>query len=113
MNEQPITPKKLAETEIKFPDYVVRSFNKLITNGYNKARNKSSLNISFTIKQEEAIEEILKQAKLELIELTRVEIFSEKLLDVEKFYEKAGWKMVYDSPSRDEDYDPYWTVTIN
>jgi hypothetical protein len=107
-----ITPKELEVKPITFPDYVVNAFNKLIAEKYEKARLSGS-KITFTIKQSEAIDEIMTQARLlKWKGVTKDKIFREHYLDVEKFYEQSGWKMVFDKPGWDENYEAYWTVSV-
>lgn len=35
-------------------------------------------------------------------------IFDENWLDIELIYEQFGWKVKYDKPGWDEDYDPFF-----
>ena len=38
-------------------------------------------------------------------------IFAENLLDFEPAFEAVSWRVVYDRPGYNEDYEPSWTFT--
>lgn len=96
---KPITPKEANDNiEKSFPDFVVEAVNNCINKHYF---GKSS----FTIKQNEIVDEILKLAP----EGTKKqEIFDKHWLDFETAYRKAGWSVYYDKPAYNEDYDAFF-----
>jgi hypothetical protein len=97
-----ITPKEAEEKNIcSFPDEVIESFNELIA---ANLRGKSS-----TIGQEE----VLKLIRSKNSSLTSGKVIEKGWLDVEKFYRNAGWKVKYDKPGWDEDYDPFFVFSKN
>lgn len=73
--------------------------NELLAENYSEGR--------ILIKQDDIIQRVLDK----LPNLSRNEIFSKKYLDFEKRYEDAGWKVVYDRPAFDENYQPFFAFT--
>lgn len=101
---KPITPEEARKGfEESTPDFVFEAVNNCINkNFFNKK--------SFTIKQNEIIEEILKLAPEPM---TRQEIFNNHWLDFEPHYRKAGWYVVYDKPSYCDSYEAYFKFSID
>jgi hypothetical protein len=87
-----ITPQeaKLKRFEA-FPDFVLGGFN--ITIMHNLHNGKS------TFTQNEVIDNILTNAPSNI---TRQTIFHNNWLNVEEYYEAAGWKVRYDKPDYTE-----------
>lgn len=99
---QPITPKELDETLDKsFPEAVIKAFNQLLKENY---RGKGSVNIE----QEDVINLILKLDE----SLSKNVIFDKKYLDIEPLYRKYGWKVKYECPDRDENFDSYFVFSV-
>lgn len=99
---QPITPKELDETlEKSFPEAVIMAFNQLLKENY---RGKGSV----TIQQKDVINLILKLDE----SLSKNVIFDKKYLDVEPLYRKHGWKVKYESPDRDENFDSFFVFSV-
>ena len=92
---EPITPKQ-ALIEKKMPDEVIEVFNELIKINFNGKTSK------FLAK--EAARLIASK-----MEISVDEVFNRKLLDVELVYQKKGWKVEYDQPGYNENYDAYFT----
>lgn len=98
---QPIKPisKEEALQKVKervFPDYIMQAFNECIV----EAKIKKSNNVL----KEDVIKRILELNP----EMKRQTLFDEHLLDVEDTYRQAGWKVEYCSPSRGEEFGPYF-----
>lgn len=95
---KPITPEDAANgLGAIFPEYVITAINGLL------ARNVRR----FT--QNQAISAIISAADAQGIELTREEIFKQKLLDFEPIYRGAGWKVLFDKPGYNESYEANFT----
>lgn len=89
----PIKPKEVAkEKVIIFPDEVFQSFNELII---EKIHGHYA-----TILQKEVVERMVSKG------LDRDEIFKKGWLNIESVYQKAGWKVTFDSPGYCESYEP-------
>lgn len=100
---KPITPQQALENiEKAFPDFVIEAVNNCINQNYFGKP-------SFTIKQDEIMKEILRLAPKGT---TRQEVFDKHWMDFEEVYRKAGWKVTYDSPSWDENYDEFYKFEI-
>lgn len=99
----PITPKDItAEKSKHIPDFVINSFNKLIALNYCDGYSK--------VYQKDLIDEIIKQSKVNVenddaIKQLKRAVYDNGWLNVEKVYENAGWKVDYDKPAYNEDYD--------
>ncbi len=59
------------------------------------------------VNQNQVIEEICERGKI-----ARGDVFDNSFLDVEDVYRKAGWKVRYDKPGYNEDYEPYFEFRI-
>ena len=95
----PVQPLKPSQVEKKkhetLPDAVIEAFNEMIASQWDGRRS------SFKLKQVRAlIQSKLGDKKLE-----------DSWLDVEPIYEKAGWKVKFDSPGWDESYDSFYVFT--
>ena len=100
---RPITPQEaLDNVEKAFPEFVFEAVNNCINQNYF---GKSS----FTIKQKVIVNEIFRLAPEGT---TRQDIFDKHWLDFEEAYRKAGWKVTYDSPGWDENYDEFYKFEI-
>lgn len=85
--------KEQAQNNRVFPDAVIQAFNELIV-----------LRAGYVTKNE-VIERITSIDP----QLTSSILLKDHFLDIEKFYENAGWKVKYESPSYDERFEAYWT----
>lgn len=93
---KPITPRDCEEA-VNLPDYVIKGVNELLLAEY---RGKEA-----TLKQKDVITSILRYAPEDI---TRQTLFDKHLLDFEYLYKKQGWNVRYDSPCRDESFEPYY-----
>lgn len=94
---KPITPDEaIKSVNSDIPPEVFEVFNELII------KNMKSLGIS-RIGQNEVV-----MAVATKLLLTRQEVFSRKLLDVEGHYRKAGWDVEYRKPPYYDNSDPYF-----
>ena len=97
---KPITPKEALKTKEKqMPPEVIQVFNDLIIENIKEG--------CAVINQDEAASKISKALKL-----SKDLLFERGLLDVERYYEKAGWKVDYDKPGYNEDYPATFTFSI-
>lgn len=97
---KPISPNEVLENKKTiFPDFVLESFNHLITKNFkgNKA----------VVRQCDVIEHILKINP----DIDRNYIFNNELLDVEDIYRSEGWDVYYDKPAYCENYEPTFTFS--
>ena len=96
---KPLTPKEAVKAKLDMiPDFVIEAFNSCIV------KNMGVYGTS-KFKLCEVIEQILNTPN---VNTTRQELVDNKWLDVEKIYRDNGWKVIYDSPDIDEDYEPYF-----
>ncbi len=93
---QPISPKEVIDKKLSsIPSEAIEAFNELI------AQNTGRANI--VVKQEEVVALMVKKG------LHREQIFKNGWLDIEDIYRKAGWRVEYDKPGYNEDYEPTFT----
>lgn len=91
----PISPKDVEKEKIiNFPSEVFEAFNELII------ENSGSGEIY--VGQKEVVARMIQKG------LSKDEIYKKGWLDVEDVYRKAGWKVDYDKPGYNEDYEPYF-----
>jgi hypothetical protein len=96
---KPIKPEEIDDKfSSSIPDFVFDIFNKLIVKNYNP-NTKSS-----TVLQKDVIAELIQH------DLTKESIFANHYLDVENFYVKAGWRVLYEKPVAyaGENFDAYF-----
>jgi len=93
---KPITPKEANLNRNDIPEFVIQGVNDAIKKHYKKD--------GFIIKQDEIINEILKYSP----GTNRMEIFEGKWLDIEDLYLEYGWKINYESPCRDENFESFF-----
>lgn len=97
MSVKPITPSEAKSKKISLiPEIVIECFNELIS-------RKLDIYGSATILQKDVVNLIESRS-----DLTASQIYSNKYLDVEDYYRKAGWKVVYDKPAYCENYDAFF-----
>jgi hypothetical protein len=108
---KPISPKeaRLGHATTVIPAEVFNAFNELLT-----ARSGSGSRIvQISILQHEVVALIVR--KMEAIGEDKASvmsrIYSERWLDIETFYEKAGWTVAYDKPGYNEVYDACFYFT--
>lgn len=94
---EPIRPEDIIDYKINLiPDYVIEVVNELLIKNWSYS--------SAVIKQNEVVEAIMVKNN----SVKRGDIFTNKWLDFEPIFEKAGWKVVYDKPGWNEDYEANW-----
>lgn len=94
----PIRPKEVADYKREnFPDTVFEAFNELIVENAGPG--------PITVRQKDLVKRMVEKG------LTAKEIFDKGWLDVEDVYRKAGWKVEYDKPGYNEDYEAYFTFS--
>jgi hypothetical protein len=99
---KPINPDEAEKLKREMmPGYVIEAFNQCIAAGYD---GRSS-----TVYQKDVIKKILFLAnEVGDTELTRAQIFDRSYLDVEPLFEAEGWKVTYDKPGYNEDYEAHF-----
>jgi hypothetical protein len=94
-NVRPLCPKEVVEKrKADIPDAVFEAFNELIAKNFNAAYA--------IVKQKEVVKLLVEKG------LKEKEIYEKHWLDVEELYRKAGWKVEYDKPAYNENYDAYF-----
>ena len=100
-----ITPEEAEKAKISsIPDYVFQAFNELLAENFVG-------NVGTIIYQHEVLKRIINIYPY-IIENDKDSIvnslFVNHWLDIEKFYEMAGWEVTFSQPSYYEDFDPYY-----
>lgn len=92
---QPITKQQAKEQKASrvFPDFVIQAFNECIS--------ASQIKNTPIVLQKDVVKRIMELGNIE----NKQKIFDEHWLDVEDHYRKAGWKVVFDNPGYNEDYE--------
>jgi len=93
----PIKPKDVQDEKDKgIPEVVFTIFNDLIKEDWD--------GWEAVVIQDEAVKRIAKE-----LGITRTQAFDRGYLEVESAYRKAGWKVEYDKPGYNEDYEANFT----
>ena len=100
-----ITPEEAEKAKISsIPDYVFQAFNELLAENFVG-------NVGTIIYQHELLKRIINIYPY-IIEDDKDSIvnslFVNHWLDVEKFYQRAGWEVTFHKPAYYEDFDPYY-----
>jgi hypothetical protein len=105
MAVQPITPQEALDAKITtIPDVVIEAVNAILTERMTRHGYISFL-------QKELVERIIALSVAQGQPITTQQMYDKHWLDFEPFYEKAGWKVVYDKPGYNESYEPSFTFT--
>lgn len=96
---KPVSPDEV-DFKRNIPDIVVKAFNTLIKKYWDGRQA--------IVKQPVVIDEIMKGFRDAGAPIERQVIWDEHYLDVEPLFRKAGWKVMYDKPAMDDNYDAYW-----
>ena len=95
---RPISPAEVEKERITtFPSIVFQAFNELIMENYSDGCS--------TVVQDDVVKRMVE------LGLVCDEIYKKGWLDVEGMYRKNGWKVDYDQPGYNEDYDAYFVFT--
>ena len=99
-----ITPEEAEKArKSSIPDYVFQAFNELLAENF--------YDVGTIIYQHEVLKRIISLYP-SIIEDDKDSIvnslFVNNWLDVEKFYERAGWEVTFYKPTYYEDFDPYY-----
>jgi len=93
----PIKPKDVQDEKDKgIPEVVFTIFNDLIKEDWD--------GWAAVVIQDEAVKRIAKE-----LGITCTQAFDRGYLEVESAYRKAGWKVEYDKPGYNEDYEANFT----
>lgn len=94
---KPITPNEVIEHKSTIiPDFIIEIFNDLIAKNFSNGSSKIYL--------EEVNKELYSRKKF-----SSDKAFKEKWFDVEDIYREAGWKVNYDQPGYNENYEAFYT----
>ena len=89
----PITPAQAAQARVTYlPRFVAKAFNELLRANVQNGVARFS--------QDEAVSSIIEHAAADGEQLTRADVFSRKLMDIEEHYAKYGWLVTYHSQDR-------------
>lgn len=101
MAVQPISPQGALDLKItNIPDVVIQTVNNMLA-------EKMTRNPHIVLRQCDVIARIIAGGT----GISKNELYANGWLDFEPFYEKAGWKVVYDKPAYCESYEPTFTFT--
>lgn len=104
MSVEPIKPYQAKQRKIALiPDFVIEAFNELITHNLSQGLA--------TVKQKDALVLIQAKATLAGNPCTSEQIYENRWFDVEPLFRKAGWKVMYDKPAYNENYDAFYQFT--
>jgi len=102
----PITPAQAAQVRVKLlPRFVAKAFNALLQANVQNGVARFS--------QDDAVSSIIEHAAAEGEQLTRAEVFSRKLMNVEEHYSKYGWLVTYHSQDRGDSEPSYFVFTAD
>ena len=100
-----ITPSEARATKV-IPEFVLETVNELIVKKLGKSNS-----VSFT--QEELINALFSKKGIPSTNTSfRQRIFENHWLDFESIYEEAGWRVVYDRPGYNENYEASFKFTM-
>lgn len=101
MAVQPISPQEALDLKItSIPDVVIETVNQMIAEKMTKRPH-------IVLLQKDICDRICAASP----GLHNSEIYAKGWLDFEPFYEKAGWKVVYDKPAYCESYEANFTFS--
>ena len=101
---KPIRPDSLIKLiEDGIPDEVIQAFNALIAKEWDGQEAM--------ITQNAVVREILSNFRKSDKPMSSQNLFDLNYLNIEDLYRKEGWKVVYDKPSYNEDFEPTFTFT--
>lgn len=99
---KPLSPREAEERKDRsIPDFVIGAFNDLIVKNLN-------LSGEAVIRQEDILRRIMASPDRPR-EVSRQDLFDNHWMDVEPFFRRAGWTVVYDMPAYCETYEPTFT----
>lgn len=94
----PITPQEATKSAVtKIPEAVFNVFNALIVASLSGGDKEA------VVSQEDVMKVLVKQG------FKRHEVYENNWLDIEPFYRKVGWKVEFDKPGYNEDYEATFT----
>ena len=95
----PIKPKEVQDKKLaSIPEEVYEAFNELIVDNWDgKSASVSQKSASVLVAR--------------ALDITEQDVYLRHLLDVEDVYRKAGWKVVYDKPGYNEDYEAFFVFS--
>lgn len=98
---KPISPQEIKKKEL--PDSVIIAFNELLQEKYHNEK-------TITILQKDAVAKIISvSGRSDYRSMVSAQaIFDNHWLDIEDIYRDHGWKVEYDKPGYNEDYEAYF-----
>lgn len=97
-NVEPVGPNDIIIEHVIHPS-MIRAVNMLLSRFNGK---------SLTLKEKEIVTKFLELEP----DISRDVIFDNHWLDFEGIYIRKGWKVSYDRPGYDENYDPYYIFSV-
>lgn len=102
----PIKPKEVQSKKTSsIPEEVFEAFNELIVEQWNGSSS------NFTLREVADLAVTKLKANEEYASITRQDLYDRKWLDVEPAFRKAGWKVNFDKPGYNENYDSNFTFS--
>jgi hypothetical protein len=102
---KPISPKEIGAYKAKvFPDFVLESINELIAENFTNSRA--------VVLQKDIIARISSKMDGDSYDMKRKMIFDKGWLNFEEIYRDSGWKVSYDKPAYNENYDANFTFKV-
>jgi hypothetical protein len=100
-----ITPEQASQEKNKlFPDFVIAAFDALIAKNFDGKKS--------CFLQSDVVKEVLNRWPIDTSVRIRERsnlIFERRYLDVEEIYQRVGWKVEYDKPGYNENYEAKFT----
>jgi hypothetical protein len=102
MSTKPIPPDEIVENLDKIiPSQIIEAVNDLLKEKY---RGGGSVSIK--------TDAIINLAHSKGLKIKREEFFEKKYLHFEPIFRKSGWVVTYESPDRDQNFDPYFNFKV-
>ena len=95
---KPLSPKEAEDRRLKsIPEFVIEAFNEVLTKNLSNGFSR--------VTQDEVMDLIVPKLPNDM---TRQSIYDNKWLDVEPLFREAGWKVTFDKPGYNENYNAFW-----
>lgn len=99
---KPLSPSEVKQKAIEsIPDEMIQAVNELLIENASRS--------SIVIKQKDIEDRFRKLSKGKY---NHVDIYAKGWMDIEPVYSKAGWKVRYESPDRDQNFEEYFAFTL-
>lgn len=99
MTVKALTPAEVVAARVEnFDEVVIEVVNELLLKAFSRGQA--------VLKQNAVVTALMERG------YSREKIFSENLLDFEGAFLAAGWRVWYDRPGYNENYEAFWTFTV-